>query len=126
VLTKSYLGSVTIGGAGALVLAGLLMQATTPKALGPLGVTGWFALVLIGLVAVVAAVAYVAGLRLQRSGKKAKPRRRIVDSNRRGLLVGGGLTILLALSSLRQLNLRDVILLVLLGTLVEFYTVART
>jgi hypothetical protein len=126
VLTKSYLGSITIGGVGALVLAGLLMQAATPKSLGPLGVTAWFGLILVGLVALVAALAYAAAAQLQHSRSKPKPRRRVVDSLRRGLLVGGGLTILLALSSLRQLNLRDLILLLLLGALVEFYTVART
>ncbi len=122
-LTKSYLGSITVGGVGALVLAALLMQATTPTALGPLGVTAWFGLVLVGLAAIGTGLAYVVAAKLQHSTPKA--RQRIIDATRRGLLVGGGVTIVLGLSSLRQLNLRDVILLLLLGGLVEFYMVAR-
>lgn len=122
-LTKSYVSSIVIVGAAALVLAVLIMQASTPAGIGPAGVTGWFLLVLIGLCALCAAAAYGAALKLQ---PKLAGRRRIIDSARRGLLAGGALTIVLGLNSLQQLNLRDVLLLVALGTLVEFYTVARS
>ena len=123
-LTKSYVGTITIGGIGALVLAALAMRATTPAALGPAGVTIWFLVVLAGLFGLITAAAYGIALKLQPGITSSA--RRIFDASRRGLLLGGYLTIVLALSSLQQLNLRDVFLLGLLLALVEFYTVARS
>ena len=127
VLVKSYVGIVTLVGVAALLLAILTMRATTPLAIGPLGVTAWFILILVGLSCLCAGAAYMSAALLPHSSKRPSPtaRRRVVDSVRRGLLVGGYLGILLALSSLQQLNVRDAILLVLLFGLVEFYTVAR-
>jgi hypothetical protein len=123
-----YIGMVTVVGAAALMVAALVMRLSTPLDLGPLGVTAWFLVVLIGLSGVCAALAYglAAVLTLHHHGKSRFNLRPPIDASRRGILLGGSLTILLALSSLRQLNLRDVILLVLLLGLVEFYTVART
>lgn len=123
-LTKSYVGTVTIGGIGALVLAVLAMRATTPLVLGPIGVTVWFIVILAGLFGIITALAYGVALKLQPAIKSSG--RRAFDASRRGLLVAGYLTVVLALSSLRQLNLRDVLLLGLLLVLVEFYTVARS
>jgi hypothetical protein len=127
VLVKSYVGMVTLVGGAALVLAALIMRVTTPLVIGPLGVTAWFLLVLIGLSCVCTAIAYiVASLVPHSSGRAAVTvRRRVMDSSRRGLLLGSYIAILLALSSLQQLNLRDAALLILLFGLVEFYTVAR-
>lgn len=122
-LTKSYIGGLTLTGAGAIVLAILLMAASTPASLGPIGVTAWFLLILVALTAVFGLAAYAVGLKLQ---PKRNSQQRVQDSLRRGVMVGGVITIVLSLSSLRQLNLRDVLLLVLLLVLVEFYLVARS
>ncbi|HUC87472.1 MAG TPA: hypothetical protein VMR75_04140 [Candidatus Saccharimonadales bacterium] len=127
-LVKSYIGTVSLVGSAALVLALIVMRLTTPLTIGPLGVTAWFVLVLAGFSGVAAALFYMVAAVLSRSNSATTPltsRRRITDSGRRGLLVGSYLAILLALSSLQQLNLRDAILLVLLFGLVEFYMVAR-
>jgi len=40
---------------------------------------------------------------------------------RQGLLIGGGFTVILALQSLRQLSSRDILLIIVLVGLMEFY-----
>jgi hypothetical protein len=123
VLQRSYLGGMTLVGSAALALAILLMIASTPVGLGPLGVTGWFLLVLVGVSAVASVVAYglAAWLRPHNT-----PKYQIKASCRRGVMVGGYITITLALNSLQQLNLRAIIILGLLLLLIEFYAVARS
>lgn len=121
-LQGSYLGGMTLVGGAALALAVLLMLTFTPVGLGPLGVTGWFLLVLVGLSAAASLIAYglSAWLRPHNTTKY-----QIKASWRRGLMVGGYATIILALNSLQQLNLRAIIILGLLLLLLEFYAVAR-
>ena len=122
-LTKSYLGGITLSAAGATALAILLMAAATPATIGPLGVTAWFLLAFIAISSIFALAAYLIGLKVQ---PKRASDLRVKESLRRGVMVGGSITVILGLSSLRQLNLRDVLLLLLLLALVEFYLVARS
>ena len=122
-VNKSFLGASTLVGAAGLGLAFVIMLALTPQALGPLGVTAWFLLLLAGLTGLLILAAYAAGVKLQ---PKRTSRQQVTDAVRRGLFVGGYSTIIFALSSLQQLNLRDGLLLLLLVVLAEFYMVART
>jgi hypothetical protein len=91
---------------------------TNPLQLGPLGVTIWFVVVFWDLAAIVAVALYWAKTFLRLHG--ASPSR-LRYSWRQGLLVGGWITGMLALSSLHQLGLLDAILLALLLGIVEVY-----
>ncbi|HSH31957.1 MAG TPA: hypothetical protein VK963_04805 [Candidatus Saccharimonadales bacterium] len=101
---------------GVAVLAGLFI--TNPSRIGPVGVTLWFVAVLIGLQGALTLVLYFAKRR--RELEMGSPDR-LTSSWRQGFLVALTVTILLALSSLRQLGLRDVVLILVLVGLVEFY-----
>jgi hypothetical protein len=118
-----YVRTTGMTAAVAAVILALLVVATTPLTLGPLGVTAWFLVALVGISSLVALVAYGLSLRFHSSLKHGQ---QVANSWRRGVLVGGYLTIVLALSSLKQLNIRDLILLLILLILVEFYSVARS
>lgn len=122
-LLKSYLGGMTTVGLAALALAAFVMLTTSPTGIGPLGVTAWFLLVLVGLSALVSLVAYGLTAWLQ---PHLATKQRIRDSWRRGLMVGGYITIVLALNSLQQLNIKAALILLLLLALIEFYAVARS
>ncbi len=120
---KGFLSASTTVGLAGMGLALFLMLTLAPLTLGPFGVTFWFLTLLAGLTGLFAAGAYLVAAKLQ-SNRAVKLRR--VDAFRRGLFIGGYATILLALSSLQQLNPRDALLLLLLLSLTEFYMVART
>ncbi len=112
-LTVLIVGSVL--GIAAIV-ASLVM--TNPLALGPLGVTLWFVVVYLVVTAVITLGLYAAKayLRLHATGAG-----RLRYSWRQGLLIGGWLISLLALSSLNQLGVLDAILLGILLVIVEVY-----
>jgi len=99
---------------------GLLLSlfATNPLAIGPLGVTVWFVVVFCDLSAIITLIFYAAKvfLHLHASGYT-----RLRYSWRQGLLVGGWISGMLALSSLHQLGPLDGILLALLLVIVEIY-----
>ncbi len=102
--------------AGGAVLVGLLVY--NPASLGPGGVTFWF----IGLFVVMQGAITLGLFRLKRrQGELMGQHKRLMSSWRQGALLAGIVTIMLGLSSLRQLGQRDVILLVVLGLLIEFY-----
>lgn len=109
---------------GLLALVVVSMMITNPTSLGPTGVTLWF----VGLGAVLAIcfafAKYLVVMHWGREASKANRRKVRVASIRHGVLVSAGLTSLLALSSLQQLDLRDVGLVFALLLLVEFF--ART
>ena len=92
--------------------------ATSPRALGPLGVTLWFVVIYLSLVSVIALALYAGKSYLKIHSTGAA---RLRYSWRQGLLVGGWLTGILSLSSLNQLSLLDVILLGILLVIVEVY-----
>jgi hypothetical protein len=91
---------------------------TNPATIGPVGVTIWF-LVLLGCLASIAClVLYTAKTFLH---IHAAAPNRLRYSWRQGLLLGGWVSGLLALSTLRQLGALDAILLALLLLIVEVY-----
>lgn len=100
-----------------------MMVLTNPQTLGPYGVTAWFILVLIAITFSLAGVLYwVKG----RIGGTYAGRKRLLSSLRQSFLLSLTATIFLALSSLRQLSLRDVILVGIFMLLTEFYFRARS
>lgn len=119
---------VTAGGLGLLALGCTVvvlatMFLTNPTAVGPFTVTGWFLLLFVGASSWFALALY--GAALSRGSEQFKHRRELSTAVRRGLLLGGWVTALLALSSLGQLGLRDVLLSGLLLALVELYARGR-
>ena len=115
-----------IGWLGILIICGLVSAAllilswvfTTPAAIGPVGVTAWFLVLFLGLASTWGLVLYTVKtfLHVHPSGLS-----RLRYSWRQGLLVGGWLTGVLALSSLRQLGWLDAILLGTMLVIVEVY-----
>lgn len=99
----------------ALTLSILL---TNPLAIGPVGVTVWFLILFLAVTAVVTLTLYAAKTFLH---VHAAGIGRLRYSWRQGLLVGGWLTGVLALSTLHQLSPLDGILLALLLVIVEVY-----
>lgn len=114
----------------ALVCVGLCvallasMMLTNPSTLGPTLVTVWFLGFWLVISSCLALVNYEVIMRFGTETSKTLRRRIITSSLRHGLLIGAGLTVLLALSSLQQLDIRDIGLVVVLIILVEFF--ART
>jgi hypothetical protein len=103
----------------ALTLAVLL---TNPLAIGPIGVTAWFVVLLLALAAAINLILYWVKTFMH---VHATGIGRLRYCWRQGLLIGGWVTGLLALSSLHQLGLLDGILLALLFLIVEVYVRLR-
>ena len=101
----------------ALIISSFVL--TNPTALGPGGVTFWF----IGFMFMSTALITLVIYQLQKNRPKYAENKTscYFRSLRSGLILGVSLTVLLALSSLRSLSWRDIILLVLLVVLVELY-----
>lgn len=99
----------TIGLAAALLAT---MVVTSPDRLGPFGITLWF----VGLCAVLAG----SGILLQQ-WLAPGPKDRFWRHLQRSVLVSVLFTAVMALNGLRQLSARDIILLVILGVVVNFY-----
>jgi hypothetical protein len=117
----SSLGRMSLLVLGAAVSGVLLIVSlfvTNPLAIGPLGVTVWFVLLLLSLGSGLTLGLYgiKTFLRLHDNGGE-----RLRHSTRQGFLLAGWVTGILALSSLHQFNLRDAILLGLLLGIVELY-----
>ncbi len=117
--TLGYLTILMIWGAGSTVLLVLSLLLTNPLAIGPVGVTIWFVLLLGCLSALVTLALYGVKTFLHVHDGAAVSRLRY--SWRQGLLIGGWATGVLALGSLHQFNIRDAILLGLLLAIVEVY-----
>lgn len=117
-----WLGLLITGGSIGLALIVLSMVFLSPTDLGPVGVTFWFVILLITL---------ACGLSLALYGLKtylalhASARQRLRYSLRQGWLVAAGITMVLALSSLRQLGWLDAILLGLILGIIEVYVRLR-
>lgn len=96
----------------------LSLALTNPLAIGPVGVTVWFVVLFLALSSIFTLALYTSKtfLRLHATGVG-----RLRYSWRQGLLLGGWVSGVLALSSLHQLGLVDVILLALLLVIVEVY-----
>lgn len=105
-----------------LVTGGLLVLSliyTNPKSFGPAGVTFWFINLIIFMGSLVSGLIFVSRM-FQKEARKAGVSV-LFDSLRSGYLIGFCLTILVALSSLHSLSIRDIILFILTVVLVEIY-----
>ena len=107
--------AVSLVGAASLVLSLIL---TNPVAIGPAGVTLWFVGLFLVSASAVTLGLYAAKtyLRLHATGAA-----RLRYSWRQGMLGGGWIVGMLALSTLHQLGLLDAILLGILLIIVEVY-----
>lgn len=110
--------TVAFFGAAAWFLVVVALWGSTPAQLRPLGVTLWFIFLLIGLSC---GLALLLDLLKRLLGPKKPQGREFKPSLRQGLLISIWLVILLALSSLRQLSIRDVLLIGLLLIIIEIY-----
>lgn len=110
---------------GLVTVLFLSMLVTNPTSLGPTGVTLWFVVLWVVLSSCLALLKYELVMRLGKESTKLNRHKMVVGSLRHGFLVGGGLTVLLALSSLQQLDARDVGLVAVLLVLIEFFARAR-
>ncbi len=114
-----YLGFLIVWSMASLAAIIFSLFATTPLALGPIGVTLWFVLLLSSLAATSTVILYVIKTFLHiHEGAMAS---RLRYSGRQGLLIGGWCVGVLALASLHQFGLRDAILLGLLLGIIEVY-----
>lgn len=116
---------VALGCIGLVVALFISMLITNPTNLGPTGVTLWF-LIFWGVVSAnLSFVKYELVMRFGRETAKLSKHRTMMVAIRHGALIGAGLTVLLALSSLQQLDGRDVGLVTALIILIEFYARSR-
>ena len=115
----SLISAITVV-SGVIVVVSVL--ATNPVKIGPVGVTLWF-VALLGFLQGAMSLGLIAFKK--RFFPVMNEHKLVTSSWRQGLLTGGAMTMFAALSSLRQLGLRDIILLAGLLILVEFYFRAR-
>lgn len=101
------------------VILGVSIVKTNPTRLGPAGVTFWFINLLFMLVS--AFTLAILALRLRKKAHKGGKQQALRGSFRTGFLLAFCSTILLALSSLRSLSWRDIILFLLTVVLIEVY-----
>jgi hypothetical protein len=103
-----------------LASSGLIISLflTAPSSIGPVGVTVWFIAFWTALSGFMTLLLYGLKryLRLHTSSNQ-----RLRYSIRQGLLLGGFITIISAISSLGLFNLRDVILIAIILIIFEFY-----
>lgn len=116
---------VLLGGVSSALtfLVLIIMILTNPAKIGPVGVTAWFILLFAALSMLTATALYIFKQRLL---SHDSDRRKILVSLRQGSLIGAGITIFVALSSLRQLSAKDIILVIILLALTEGYLRTRS
>ncbi len=95
------------------------LLAYTPAKLGPAGITFWFIAILISVGSLIALLGFAWKLRHEEHRLTAA--KALTSSLRTGFLVGFTVSILLALSSLRSLSIRDIILFILVVVVIEIY-----
>lgn len=100
-------------------LIGLISIAATktPGELGPFGITLWFVLLLV----VIGGALSLLFFQLKKRMFKKNSEQAFPDSLRAGVLTSTWITALLALNSLRQLGVKDIVLVSILVVLVDFY-----
>lgn len=108
---------------GSLILSTLgvayALVAYTPAKLGPAGITFWFIGILVSVGSLIALIGFIWKLRHEEHRLTAT--KALASSLRTGFLVGFTVSILLALSSLRSLSIRDIILFILVVVVIEIY-----
>ncbi len=98
---------------------GYTLLAFTPAKLGPAGITFWFIGILLSIGSLIALFSFLWKLRHEEHRLTAT--KALASSLRTGFLVGFTVAILLALSSLRSLSIRDIILFILVVVVIEIY-----
>ena len=109
-----------------LVMSGLLglsvvvffFFATSPRDIGPTGVTFWFMALFVSLTSLQTLVRYAVRARKTESQHKLRVLRRSLRSS---ILVSGFITIALAMQSLRALSVGDLLLFFLILVIIEVY-----
>ena len=119
---KNKFISVTIAILSAIALSSLtaliyVTMSFTPKQLGPASMTFWFLAVLVLVTSLSTLLDFA--IKLRKSDDRAQPRRALQSSLSTGFLLGFTSAILLALSSLRSLSLRDLVLFLLTALIIE-------
>lgn len=92
---------------------------STPKDIGPGGVTFWFVGLLIFLTGLLTLAGYF--WKIRKTKYRENSRSALIESFRTAFLLSFTGVVLLALQSLRSLNIRDIILFVLTVLIIEFY-----
>jgi glycopeptide antibiotics resistance protein len=96
-----------------------LVTATSPKQLGPVGVTIWFLAFFVSVLSLVSLIDFI--WRLRKTSQRDRAIHHWKESLRFGLLVSFCVSVLLGLLSLRSLTIRDMILFILTVVLIELY-----
>lgn len=91
----------------------------TPAKLGPAGLTFWFIAILISIGSIIALLSFI--WKMRREEHRLTAAKALTSALRTGFLVGFTVSILLALSSLRSLSVRDIILFILVVVVIEIY-----
>ncbi len=91
----------------------MAMFLTNPEELGPFGITVWFTVFLLVLAGAITLLLYWI------RGQQTTPA--FMRALRRGFFISIWATGLLALGSLRQLTIRDIILITVLVVVIDFY-----
>lgn len=111
---------VTITGA----VLGYLIGATSPKQLGPVGVTIWFLFFFVFAASLISMIFYI--WRMRKQTWREKHNQCLKDGLRVGLLSSLCLTLLIGLMSLKSLTIRDMILFILTVVIIELYFRTRS
>ena len=101
----------------------VLLFTTTPKTLGPGGVTAWFIALLIALISILTYILMVIKNRFF-SGREDETKT-VNSSFRTAFLAGIGIVSILALRSLGTLGLKDIVLLLLILLIIEVFLRTR-
>lgn len=117
-LTGIVLGTIASGFIGIGV-----MMATTPKRLGPSGVTFWFIDALLFVVGCLCII--LIAIKIWLLHGRDNLNKTVNSSFRTAFLAGLGLMTILALRSLGTLSIKDIVLLALVLLLIEFYLRTR-
>ncbi len=97
----------------------ITLATTNPTKIGPAGVTFWFINLLLMLASLVTLLIFA--WRMRKTKNRDNKQAILQSSFRTGFLLGFCATLLLALSSLRSLSWRDIILFLLTIVLIEIY-----
>ncbi len=117
------LAGIVLGTLASGVVGIGVMMATTPKHLGPSGVTFWFIDALIFVVGCLCIALITVKIWLLHGRDNLN--RTVNSSFRTAFLTGLGLMTILALRSLGTLSIKDIVLLALVLLLIEFYLRTR-
>lgn len=104
-----------------VTLTGLVLVTLnyTPRELGPAAITFWFLGVLVMVLSLCTLIDY--SWKMRKEDHRMQPKKALISSLRTGFLLGFTAALLLALSSLKSLTLRDIILFALTVLIIELY-----